>query len=206
MRITPLASSYRDPAGFVFKDGETVYRQVNKVAQEEFELFHSSGLYDALASKNMLVLHTLVKDVKGLPADDNRYAVIKPEQLPFISYPYEWSYPQLRDAALLTLHIQKLALDHGMILKDASAYNVQFIGKRPVFIDTLSFAKYEEGQAWEGYRQFCEHFLIPLAIAHCCLKKLSGKKACWRIFICMSVPNANTKAAVLRAPRYQAVG
>ncbi|MDB5183136.1 MAG: hypothetical protein JWO47_920 [Candidatus Saccharibacteria bacterium] len=161
-----LASSYRDPAGFVFDLDGTIYRQINKVAREEFDLFISSGLYDALVAKGLIVSHTEVKDLKKFKPDSNRLAVIKPEPIPFISYPYEWSFPQLRDAALLTLKIQKLALEHGMILKDASAYNVQFIGKKPVFIDTLSFAKYEEGQAWEGYRQFIEHFLIPLAVAH----------------------------------------
>ncbi len=166
MRISPLASSYRDPAGFVFELDGTVYRQINNVAQAEFELFNSSGLYDVLVTKKYLIPHIEVKNLKGIKDDAERFVIIKPEQIPFISYPYEWSFPQLRDAALLTLKIQKLALKHGMILKDASAYNVQFIGKKPVFIDTLSFAKYEQGQAWEGYRQFCEHFIIPLALAH----------------------------------------
>jgi hypothetical protein len=86
-------------------------------------------------------------------------------QVPFISYPYEWTFYQLRDAALLTLQVQQLALKHGMILKDSSAYNVQFIGRRPVFIDSLSFWRYQEGDPWEGYRQFCEHFLAPLALS-----------------------------------------
>jgi hypothetical protein len=166
MRPTPLASSYRDPAGFVFTMDGVVYRQVNKSAKPEFELLHSSGLYDALIKNELMVAHQVVSNLKGLLSDTNRHAVIRPEKIPFISYPYEWSFPQLKAAALLTLSIQKLALSHGMILKDASAYNVQFIGKQPVFIDTLSFAPYEEGQAWLGYRQFCEHFLIPLALAH----------------------------------------
>jgi ribosomal protein L11 methylase PrmA len=85
--------------------------------------------------------------------------------LPFISHPYEWCFSQLRDAALLTLHIQLVALEHGMTLKDASAYNVQFRGSSaPVFIDTLSFERYREGQPWVAYRQFCQHFLAPLAL------------------------------------------
>lgn len=166
MPVSPLASSYRDPAGFVFEHGGVIYRQINKLAEAEFTLFHSSGLYEQLTKQKLIVPHAEVKNLKGLVPDSNRFGIIKPAQVPFISYPYEWSYPQLKDAALLTLKIQKLALEHGMILKDASAYNVQFIGKKPVFIDTLSFAKYEESQPWEGYRQFCEHFIIPLAIAH----------------------------------------
>lgn len=166
MQPSQLTSSYRDPAGFVFGMNGIVYRQINKAAEAEYGLFKSSGLYDKLIAKRLLISHDEIKDLKGLPADKNRLIVIRPEQVPFISYPYEWSFPQLRDAALLTLKIQKLAIEHGMILKDASAYNIQFIGKKPIFIDTLSFAEYEDGQAWEGYRQFCEHFIIPLAIAH----------------------------------------
>jgi len=165
MQTTPLGSSYRDPAGFVFTHGNAIYRQVNKVAAGEFALLHSSGLYDDLVKDGLLIPHT-EKNLQDLPADKDRHLIIKPEPVPFISYPYEWSFPQLRDAALLTLEILKRALEHGMILKDASAYNVQFIGKNPVFIDTLSFAKYEEGKPWEGYRQFVEHFLLPLAVAH----------------------------------------
>ena len=166
MRIDPLASSYRDPAGFVFEHDGTIYRQINTAGQEDFEFFTNSKLYQELVDKKLLLPHAEVNNLKGLSPDKNRFAIIKPRQIPFVSYPYEWSFPQLKDAALLTLKIQEVALKHGMILKDASAYNVQFIGKHPVFIDTLSFAKYEEGKAWEGYRQFCEHFLVPLAIAH----------------------------------------
>lgn len=164
MSNDPSGSSYRDPAGFVFLKGGTVYRQINQAGRADFELMQSSGLYSALIKHGLMVPHKAAK-LSSLPADKNRYLVIEPEPIPFISYPYEWSFPQLRAAALLTLKIQKLALEHGMILKDASAYNVQFIGKRPVFIDTLSFAAYKEGQGWEGYKQFCEHFLAPLALA-----------------------------------------
>jgi len=166
MPSNQLTSSYRDPAGFVFNKDGVIYRQINKVAEEEYGLLKSSGLYDRLVAKKLLVSHIEVKNLKGMPVDKNRLVIIRPEPVPFISYPYEWSFPQLRDAALLTLRVQKLALEHGMILKDASAYNVQFIGKKPIFIDTLSFAKYEDGQAWEGYRQFVEYFIVPLALAH----------------------------------------
>lgn len=165
MRTIPLGSSYRDPAGFVFISGGAVYRQVNKIAADDFELIHSSGLYGGLVEDGLLIPHQIQKNFKDLPSDPDRHLIIKPEAIPFISYPYEWSFPQLKDAALLTLEIMKKSLDHGMILKDASAYNVQFVGKKPVFIDTLSFTKYKPGKPWEGYRQFVEHFLLPLAIA-----------------------------------------
>jgi hypothetical protein len=82
----------------------------------------------------------------------------------FISYPYEWCFSQLKDAALTTLRVQKVAMNYGMTLKDASAYNIQFHNGKPILIDTLSFEKYEEGTPWVAYRQFCQHFLAPLAL------------------------------------------
>ena len=91
--------------------------------------------------------------------------IIKPEPIPFISYPYEWCFSQLQDAALTTIRILKRALEFGMSLKDASAYNIQFLRGKPILIDTLSFEKYREGAPWVAYRQFCQHFLAPLALA-----------------------------------------
>ena len=122
----------------------------------------SSGLYDALVLKGWLVAHD---DVSEEPYQaDTAYKVIQPEVIPFISYPYEWSFSQLRSAALRTLAIQKLALEHEMSLKDASAYNIQFIDWRPILIDTLSFERYKDGEPWTAYRQFCQHFLAPLSL------------------------------------------
>jgi hypothetical protein len=158
-------SSFRDPAGFVFESGGSIYRQVNHAGAGDYDHFMQSGLYQKLVDKGWLIPHSEVKDTKKFGTHEKRYKIIRPEKVPFISYPYEWTFHQLRDAALLTLSVQKLALEHGMILKDSSAYNVQFIGRRPVFIDTLSFWKYNEGDPWEGYKQFCEHFLVPLSLA-----------------------------------------
>ena len=93
-----------------------------------------------------------------------RYLTIRPEPIPFISYPYEWCFTQFKKAALATLDILKHALDHNMILKDANAYNIQFNNGQPLLIDTLSFEKYKEGETWAGYKQFCENFLGPLAL------------------------------------------
>jgi ribosomal protein L11 methylase PrmA len=158
----PHAGSFRDPAGFVFTEGDKLYRQVNQAGKDDYELFMSSGLYQNLVDDGLLVAH---KETKKQPAGELGYKVIEPEKVPFLSYPYEWSFSQLKDAALLTLQVQQRALNHGMILKDASAFNVQFIGKQPILIDTLSFMKYTPGEPWEGYRQFCEHFVAPLALA-----------------------------------------
>ena len=157
-------SSFRDPAGFVFEHGGNLYRQINQAGKDDYELMMSSGLYQSLVGDGLIVTHKEVK-VKSLALDGLRYKIIKPQLIPFISYPYEWTFSQLKSAALLTLQLQKTALAHGMILKDASPYNVQFIGKKPIFIDTLSFRTYRQGMPWEGYKQFCEQFVAPLALA-----------------------------------------
>jgi ribosomal protein L11 methylase PrmA len=157
-----LPASFRDPCGFLFSREGVLYRQVNVAGGEDYDLLMSSGLYDALAEKRLMVGHEEVNIAPPLPKRCHK--VIRPERIPFVSYPYEWCFSQMQHAALLTLRIQKLALEKGMVLKDASAYNIQFCGYRPVLIDTLSFERYREGEPWVAYRQFCQHFLAPLAL------------------------------------------
>lgn len=157
-----LPSSFRDPSGVVFFQDGVIYRQVNTIYKEDYDHLINSGLYDTLAGAGLLIPHEEV-DIE-YAVSDNFYKIIKPELIPFISYPYEWVFSQLKDAALTTLKIQKKSLEFGMCLKDCSAYNVQFKKGKPVFIDTLSFEKYYEGQPWVAYRQFCQHFLAPLSL------------------------------------------
>ena len=159
-----LPGSFRDPNGFVFRQDGIIYRQINAGYATHYEFLLASGLYDHLTGKGWLIPHTEA-DMR-LAQGDDAYKVIRPEPAPFIAYPYEWAFGQLQDAALLTLKIQRAALKRGMILKDASAYNIQFVGGKPALIDTLSFEKYVEGQSWIAYRQFCQHFLAPLLLAH----------------------------------------
>jgi SAM-dependent methyltransferase len=166
-----LSSSFRDPSGFVFTVDGQFYRQVNQAYREDYDRLMTSGLYDVLTRDDLLLKHTEVNPTIAL--DPQAYKILQPVQLPFISYPYEWSFDQLHDAALLTLRIQQIALDYGMTLKDASAYNVQFLGCHPLFIDTLSFEQYKEGEPWVAYRQFCQHFLAPLALMAYCDVRLS---------------------------------
>ncbi len=90
--------------------------------------------------------------------------MLEHERLPFVSYPYEWSFEMLRDAALLQLDLVLAGLDEGIGLKDASAYNLQWKGASPVFVDVASFYKRAEGEPWVGYRQFCQMFLYPLLL------------------------------------------
>ena len=152
--------SFRDPSGFIYSDRGNVYRQVNPYYQPEYDKLMNSGLYDELTSKGLLVKHKEIS-TKGHPG---AYKVIQPEKVSFISYPYEWCFSQLKDAALLTLEIQKTAMKFGMGLKDASAYNMQFHTGRPVFIDTLSFEIVNKPKPWIAYRQYCQHFLAPLLL------------------------------------------
>ncbi len=162
MTSSVLPGSFRDPSGFLFNRDGRIYRQVNHKYQEDYDRLISSGLYEALVKGGLLIAHEEVGD--DLALSNDAYKIIKPEMIPFISYPYEWCFSQLRDAALTTLQIQKKAFDFGMTLKDCSAYNIQFYKGKPVFIDTLSFETYREGQLWTAYRQFCQHFLAPLAL------------------------------------------
>lgn len=156
------ASSFRDPSGFVYLRGDVLLRQVNKPYERQFRWLLESGLHDELVSRGLLIhAERIGTDYAQLP---DAIEVLQPEVVPFISYPYEWCFSQLKDAALLTLEIASLALEKDMILKDASAYNVQFLRGKPIFIDTLSFDVYEEGKPWIAYRQFCQHFLAPLAL------------------------------------------
>jgi hypothetical protein len=157
-----LPSSFRDPSGSLFLRDGALYRRINRVYAEHYDHLMGSGLYDALVEAGLLVPHEEVSLEPAQAAEVHR--VIKPEPIAFISYPYEWCFSQLQDAALATLAIQATALDHGMCLKDASAYNIQFRNGRPVLIDTLSFERYEPGRPWVAYRQFCQHFLAPLAL------------------------------------------
>lgn len=166
MNKSKISGSFRDPSGFLFFEDGQIFRQVNKYYKENYELLMSSGLYEILIKDGLLVTHKEVStdNFPALSSDIHRYKIIQPEFISFISYPYEWCFSELKDAALATLKIHKVALEHGMSLKDASAYNIQFKNGKPLLIDTLSFEKYSEGKPWVAYKQFCQHFLAPLVL------------------------------------------
>ena len=156
------SASFRDPSGYLFRHSGTLYRQVNKKYSAEYDLLMSSGLYENLLKAGLLIEHQETDIAPHEP--EGAYKVIQPEKVGFISYQYEWSFSQLQDAALTTLSIQRRALKYGMSLKDASAYNIQFHQGRAILIDTLSFETYQDGVPWVAYKQFCQHFLAPLAL------------------------------------------
>jgi SAM-dependent methyltransferase len=155
-------SSFRDNRGFVFWEDGRVHRRINADGKTAYDQLMASGLYDKLTGRGLLVSHEEVEPRSEMAT--GAYKVIRPAAVPFVSYPYEWSFSQLQDAALATLEIQKLALEHGMVLRDASAYNIQFVEGHPQLIDTLSFDVYVNGEPWVAYRQYCQHFLAPLVL------------------------------------------
>lgn len=157
----PHPGSFRDPSGFLFRRAGILYRQVNALYREHYDKLVGGGLYKDLTDAGLMVRHEEVDAPPAEPA--TAYRTIRPEPVPFISYPYEWCFGELKDAALATLRIQKMALERGLTLKDASAYNIQFVNGRPVLIDTLSFEKLRL-RPWVAYRQFCQHFLAPLLL------------------------------------------
>ncbi len=169
-------ASFKDPAGFIFEANGKIYRQVNKVYGQQYQHLMESGLYNQLISSNQLIPHSSINE--NLSGEEEWLLTLLPEQLSFISYPYEWCFDQLKDAALLTLSILRTSLDKGMILKDATPFNIQFQKGKPLFIDTLSFDLYDETKPWVAYRQFCETFLFPLYLEHYlkidCIKWLSN--------------------------------
>lgn len=159
------AGSFRDPSGYVFEvDGE-ILRSVTARAADDYDFVTGSRVRDDLVARGWLLGGEEVDPARleGITGG-NVHRVLRHPRLPFISYPYEWPFPLLKAAALLHLDVQLAALERDVALSDASAYNVQFRGVKPVFIDTLSFRRYQDGEYWSGHRQFCEQFLNPLLL------------------------------------------
>lgn len=157
-----VPGSFRDPSGFLFLKEGILYRQVNSYYRDDYDHLMVSGLYSRLTGSGLLIPHNEMPP--SYAEKEGAYKVLKPEPVAFVSYPYEWCFSQLKDAALATLQIQKIAVEYGMTLKDASAYNIQFHHSRPLLIDTLSFEKLGQVKPWVAYRQFCQHFLAPLLL------------------------------------------
>jgi hypothetical protein len=162
--IQQLPSSFRDPAGFMFQRDGIFYRQVNISFKENFEHFINSGCYEHLKKNKLLLAHEEMQ--KEFDGGNEVYKILKPEQLRHISYAYEWCFDMMKDAALLTLRIAEECLQFGMMLRDATPYNIQWYNGSLIWIDSLSFEKYDSSKPWIAYRQFCESFLSPLLLMH----------------------------------------
>ena len=165
--VHPDPGSFRDPASGVLLRDRQVYRYFTGEHAADFTALLENGLLDSFA-KSGAVIET--KPVAMEEADDLYHAapeiglVVEHPRIPFISYVYEWPFEMLRAAAIRSLDILQVSLDKGFILKDATPYNIQFIGANPLLIDVGSFERYQEGTPWIGYSQFCRTFLNPLLL------------------------------------------
>jgi SAM-dependent methyltransferase len=158
--------SFRDRTARVFYHQGKIFRGLSDSAHKEWQALSATDFFRRFTANGGIV-PTHQTDLSSLPlssSDQQWAAVIEHERIPFVSYPYEWSFQMLRDAALLQLDLLLAALDEGMSLKDASAYNVQWRGAAPVFVDLASFHSRRPGEPWLGYRQFCQMFLYPLLL------------------------------------------
>jgi SAM-dependent methyltransferase len=171
IRIEP--GSFRDPDSRVYVTSEGVYRVLSDEGLTDWRALADSGQAERLAERGMLIPTEELTDAASLAADlpqiggalvKGTAAVLRHERIPFVSYPYEWPFGMLKDAALLQLDLMLALIDEGMTLKDASPYNVQWRGARPVFVDVGSIERLREGEPWAGYRQFCMLYLYPLLL------------------------------------------
>jgi ribosomal protein L11 methylase PrmA len=155
--------SFRDPGSQVYSDREHVLRAVYPSSAADYEAFRNSGLLDQLILEERLVPSEEVNAAAN-PGGQVAAYVLRHPRLPFISYAYEWPFGLLKNAALFQIDILLTALDRGFTLSDATAYNVQFVGTKPIFVDHLSFRPYREGEIWAAHRQFCMQFLNPIVL------------------------------------------
>jgi SAM-dependent methyltransferase len=154
--------SFRDPESRVFYAGDAVYRALSPDGLGDFEALEAT---DLLSDRRVIGTEraTDTPPLHGLLVHEPA-GVLRHERVPFVSYPYEWTFSMLKDAALVQLDLLLAALEHDLVLKDSTPYNVQFKGARPVFVDVGSFERMREGEPWVGYRQFCMLYLYPLVL------------------------------------------
>lgn len=156
------AGSFRDRRGHVFSQNGRICRTVTDFGVDDFNVVRQTKLLDVLVANGSVIAEERVDSGEPLPA--GAALVLKHPKLPYVSYPYEWPFAALKAAALLHLDVHLAALEDRVTMSDASAYNVQFRGAKPVFIDVLSFVPYVDGEFWSGHQQFCNQFLNPLLL------------------------------------------
>jgi hypothetical protein len=166
--IKPNSGSFRDPVNRVYEGNGLVLRGLNNEALVVYSKLASENFFQELLQNKQVV------GTKNISGDDNKTSekviengwagVLTHEPVPFISYPYEWTFSMLKDVALLHLHLMEKCLENNWIFKDATPYNIHWFGAHPTFIDIPSFEPWSEGAPWAGYRQFCAMFLTPLML------------------------------------------
>ncbi|MCB0344978.1 MAG: hypothetical protein KDD66_07665 [Bdellovibrionales bacterium] len=159
------SGSFRDRSNRVVYHNGEVYRMLDSDALASWRDISATEFFERALKRGDIVA-TAETDQLAAESSARKWAgALKHERIPFVSYPYEWCFGMLKDAALLHLDLLLEALEEGLMIKDSSAYNIQWRGTKPVFIDTPSFEKWNSGEPWIAYRQFCEMFLFPLMLA-----------------------------------------
>jgi SAM-dependent methyltransferase len=158
----PDPGSFRDPMSRVYLDRDDVLRTLDPDGLVDYEALAATAFFAEALESGAIVGTERADDVDAGDLAGDWEGVLRHERIPFISYPYEWSFEMLRDAATVQLQLTEAALAEDMTTKDATSYNVQFVGSRPTFIDLGSFERLRADEPWYGYRQFCQLFLFPL--------------------------------------------
>ena len=159
------SGSFRDPAGTIFYINDRIFRRINKVGADRVNFLEDKKILNESIKANYLIQTKILNDDEKNKLNLNLNDIIlEHKKIPYVSYPYEWSFNQLKTAAIFHLDFNLFLLDMEATLIDASAFNIQFIGNKPIFIDTLSIEKYINGEPWKGHKQFCENFLNPLIL------------------------------------------
>ena len=188
-RLKANSGSFRDPVNRVYEieaaNGESrprILRGLSAEALSNFQQLEGQGFYRQAVKRGQIVQTDVLAgddaDAQAVLAD-GWAGVVEHTAIGFVSYPYEWTFAMLKDAALLQLKLLETSLENGWTLKDATPYNIQWLGARPVFIDIGSFEPWVEGDPWVGYRQFCSMFLTPLMLrAHLGIDHLPLLRSC----------------------------
>ena len=163
---SPNYISYKDSAARVVQKDGLFYRLLFKEYQLEYDHLMQSGLYAKLQLKGLLIAHEEVPNSIVTNHDQSVYKTLKPAQIQFQSYPFEWSYTQWKKSILAFFQINQIALEYGMLLKDATPFNFYLKQGMAVMLDTSSFEFFKEGDKWNAYRQFCSEFLSPITLMH----------------------------------------
>ncbi len=153
--------SFRDPAGQIYYENGRIFRRLTSLGVQRYLDLSDNDIISKSISKGFLIN---TYEIKNENETNNNELILEHEKIPYISYPYEWSFSQLKDAAIFHLDFHLFLLENNATLIDSSAYNIQFIGTKLKFIDVLSIKKYSEGEHWAGHKQFCENFLNPLIL------------------------------------------
>ena len=170
--LSANGGSFKDPSGRVYlvrdQDGRRrVVRGLTDAAEATIQRLMSEPFFKLLVAEGDVVKTTRLRPddpVAAAVMDRGWAAAVEHEAVDFVTWPYEWPFSMLKDAALLQLRLLDSGIRSGWMLKDATPFNIQWVGTRPVFIDIPSFVPWEDGEYWQGYRQFCSMFLIPLML------------------------------------------